>query len=544
MVVTAFGTFLRVDAAPPDVKPAPTPTSPADGRTWKGKITEKGSGKPVADADVVVEISVSRDRTTNDWKSLREVRQTTGADGAYEFTLSREEEADRYLYITLRVDARDHVNYFGGYGYAMILKNEKLGERPFYENLALAPGAAVEGVVKTPGGAPAVGVKVQAFSAPDPERVFDDGRWPRRRPTHRVRPSRAAPKGQGRPVGPPPGLLPETHGLKDGRRGDLGTFTLEPGVRFGGKVLDAQGKPVAGVYVEADLRQERGRRRGPQRRGRHEAPRDLDRGRRVVRVPATPPGKYRVYPSERGWDPPPATVRTTRPGRPLPGVFTAQRVALKEGETPEPVEIRAAPLTSWSRHSFITARGRNDRATEVGLVGRIDGDFWSAECRCTADGAYRILAPHGLDDAQLSLITNEHSVLQFRTSRDAPLRHNRDVRLGTLDHDVKGIEIIRYEAPIIVIGAATTDGKPVQGIKPSVDYTEPDPERSGKFILKGGVQSDVSLEQQGDRYRTSQLAPDREVLVTVLADGYAPASRKLKLAEGKVEELTLVLEPK
>jgi hypothetical protein len=39
------------------------------------------------------------------------------------------------------------------------------------------------------------------------------------------------------------------------------------------------------------------------------------------------------------------------------------------------------------------------------------------------------------------------------------------------------------------------------------------------------------------------LVPGREVIVTVRADGFEPASRKLTLAEGKVEEVTLVMVP-
>ena len=104
---------------------------------------------------------------------------------------------------------------------------------------------------------------------------------------------------------------------------------------------------------------------------------------------------------------------------------------------------------------------------------------------------------------------------------------------------------MRYEAPIILVNAITTDGKRVKGFKASVDYTEIDPDRDGKYNLIGGVKSDVSLEKQGDgRYRTSQLAPDREVLVTIKADGYLSKSRKVTLREGTTEELTLELEPK
>ena len=49
----------------------------------------------------------------------------------------------------------------------------------------------------------------------------------------------------------PEQYVPETHVLKDNKRGDLGTFVLHEGLRIRGKVLDAQGKPMAGVLVNA-----------------------------------------------------------------------------------------------------------------------------------------------------------------------------------------------------------------------------------------------------------------------------------------------------
>jgi hypothetical protein len=492
-----------------------------------------------------VEISLSRDKATNEPKTLREVRHTTAADGAYEFTVTPEEAAERLLYITLRVEARDHVNYFGGYGYAMILKNEKLGERPFYENLELAPGKAVEGLVKTPEGGPAAGVKVQAFSAPNPDRVFDGGRWAETK-TDAQGHFRLVLHAKGKAVlwVLPQDHAPETHGLKDDRRGDLGTFTLDNGVRFGGRVLDAQGKPVGGVYVEADLEQKKQDDAVPQGVAdmKHRATLTAADGTFAFRP--LPPGTYRVYPSEQGWDPTTREGAHDPPRRPLPAVFAAHTVSLKEGEAPDPVEVRAVPHVVVEAQLY-NSKGEKRSGHEIDLTGRIDGGFWFAQCQPTADGAYRMLAPHGLENAQIVLMTNEHSALQFRTAKDGPLRHSRNIRLGTLDHDVKGVEIIRYEAPIIVINATTRDGKPVKGFRASVDYTKPDPERDGKYILKGGVRSDVSLEEQGDgRYRTSQLVPDREVEVTVKADGFKTASRKVTLPEGKVEEVTLVLEPK
>ncbi len=63
--------------------------------------------------------------------------------------------------------------------------------------------------------------------------------------------------------------------------------------------------------------------------------------------------------------------------------------------------------------------------------------------------------------------------------------------------------------------------------------------------MGGGKKKDAIQDEQYDgRYRTSSMLPDTEVNVTVSADGFAGASRKLSLPEGKTEEVTFVLEPK
>src|SRR5262249_10872811 len=131
-------------------------------------------------------------------------------------------------------------------------------------------------------------------------------------------------------------------------------------------------------------------------------------GRFTIR--ALPAGQFRVAVSEEGWDPASRKDVESMPPRPLPGVFTAQKLAIKDGETPAPVVIRGVP------HVVVEARisdskGKKARGHEIDVFGRIDGDSWSARVDHNPDGVYTVLAPHGLENAQINLVTNEHTVL-------------------------------------------------------------------------------------------------------------------------------------
>ena len=554
IMVTASG--LRLQAGAPLAADNEATTKNGKGpvqrlehaRIWHGRVSEQGTGKPLPGTEVLVKISVSREKSTNELKTLREIPCTTGHDGSYAFSVTPAEAAEPSLYITLQVTPRDHVNFKDGYSFDIILRNEKLGKRPFFENVRLSPGKEVEGMVQTPDGKPAAGVKVDAWSSPDANQPFyNNGRF-----SETTTDSRGHfrlvlyPKGTAVIWMLPRDYAPEAHGLKNDRRGDLGTFTLEHGVRFGGRLLDANGKPVAGVCVKADRKRSENNEDEP-------VPRSVADMRRRATVTTAdgsflfgplPPGTYVVYASEKGGDPSTREGAQERGRRPLPAVFTFHRVILENGKTPDSLEIRAVPDVVIEAQVY-NSKGEKQSGHFVVLFGHIDGEFWLTECQPTADGSYRMRGPHGLGNARISLTASENSALQFRTAKGAPLQRGRNIWLGTLDHDVTGIEIVRYEAPIILIAATTKDGRPATGFRTSVDYTEVDrPRDDGKFILKGGIRSDVFLDEQKDgRYRTSQLVPDREVAVTVEADGYRPASRKVTLPEGKTEELTLVMEP-
>jgi hypothetical protein len=331
------------------------------------------------------------------------------------------------------------------------------------------------------------------------------------------------------------------HVAKDDRRGDLGKFVVQDGAVLRGKVLDAQGKPLAGVFVHAD------------RQGREEALAGLMVGDHTGRATQTddkgeftmaplPSGTYRVLPQEYGGDASDDNRRRER--RPLPAVFVEQKVTIKDGEKPEPLELRAVPHVVVQAQ-YYDAQGKPRRGHAPFLFGQIDGKSWFTDAKSDADGKVTVLAPHGLENARLQLTTNEHSALRFRRSKGEPLSRARDINLGTLDRDIKGIEIIRYEAPILLVKVTTKDGVKPKDVAVTALYPEEKGLREGRFIVKGGRNSDVSFEEQEDgRFRSSQMLPDEEVTVTAHAEGYADASLEVKLAEGTNKDVELVLEKK
>ena len=111
------------------------------------------------------------------------------------------------------------------------------------------------------------------------------------------------------------------------------------------------------------------------------------------------------------------------------------------------------------------------------IGGKIDGSSWIAQAHADPQGRFSAKVPHGLEEATLTIMTNEHAIdaVPDRQGRSAG-RGQYWPRLGTLDHDVKDIEIVRYVAPIIVINATTKDGQQIKGFKADVQYTHARPE--------------------------------------------------------------------
>jgi hypothetical protein len=428
----------------------------------------------------------------------------------------------------------------------MIRKNEKAGARPFFENIELRPGKPIAGHVERPDGSPAKGVSILAYSRSGKLKVGETVEY------GSFSKAKTDETGNFKVNVTTPGLavfwiLPddlagELHGVPEGTRGDLGKFTLKPGVAIKGRVLDVESKPIAGIFVNAE--RERDQQAGEILGGlavadaiNRSAVSDSEGWFTLAPLPA---GQYRVLPGERARD-----GSERHKVRPLTAVFTPRKISLKEGEPSEPLEIRASPHVVIEAQ-WVDGKGKPTTGFAGHLFGRIDGDYWFGEIKVDPNGKAVAQVPHGLEDVQLNLMTNEHHAIRWRKAKGDSLSRGRTIMLGTLDHDAKGIEIVHYTAPIVIVKGETKDTKPVPGLKLSANYSQQETEQmGGKRILAGGVQSDVGFEKQEDgRFRSEQLQPDLEFNLIAEADGFKPASRKLSITEGKTEEITLVLEPK
>ena len=537
---------VRLDAGPAaDDKKEPPKDAPKEAAKGKpipytGRVFDKVTDKGIEGAIVTVRRALYGDHIGN--KIVQETKHKTNAEGKYSFVIPPKQAAERYLYIELDVEAPGYAprkNF--GYSFAMIQKNEKMGGRPFFENVDLRAAKEITGRVETPDGKSAAGVKVLAYSNTDKQSGFEYGSF-----------ADCKTDAEGRfrlwLVTPGPAvfwLLPEkyapsTHVLQDSnKRGDLGRFTLQPGLIIKGKVLDTQGKPAAGVFVHADKRGGIENFNLPVADHIRRTALTDDKGE--FTMAPLPPGKYEVLPEEHGYDPSRDDSRPQK--RPLPGVFVRKPLTLKADEQPEPLEIRAVP------HVVIEAQYYNSKGTPTrGHAGHMFGQmdkssYWFGQAKIDNNGKMTLLAPHGLTQARLSLMTNEHGVLRHRTKKGEPLSTSREINLGTINDDVKGIEIIHYVAPILIVDAKDKDGKQVKDFKVKVSYPPGVRKLKPGESFVNGVQGDVYMEKQEDnRWRTEQMLPDEEVEVTVSAKGYKSHTEKLKLAEGTSKDLAPVLE--
>ena len=125
--------------------------------------------------------------------------------------------------------------------------------------------------------------------------------------------------------------------------------------------------------------------------------------------------------------------------------------------------------------------------------------FWSARGWPDATGKIVIHAPRGLASAWLALAgvpAHPEYTMRHRVGTDAPWRHSLDVKLGSLDHDVKDTEIVVSESPTLVVNVAAGDGSKPKGIRVTAIYPEVVLSEEDKRLHGHGPRSDVRFTKQ------------------------------------------------
>jgi hypothetical protein len=447
-----------------------------------------------------------------------------------------EQVAERYLYIELDVEHPDYADQKNfGYALSMIVKNEKLGERPFFDRVELLPSDPIRGTILSPDGAPLAGIKLLGYSKANASDFRDygsftravtgaDGKFLLKLVKGGVGVFWVTPRDfaiTSRPVG------------KD--RGDVGEIRLQTGIRETGRLLAIDGKPLANIPVNI----------GYQTGGTE----DLNglpvasAIRRGVLTDAEgrftfdplPEGEYQLTVDEYLHDP---LLEGRHRQFDVPGVFVPKKVHVKDGVVPEPIQFQESPYVMFNAQIY-DSKGEKTRGHEIMLYGQIDGQWWHNYGKPDVGGTIAMKVPHGLEQVRVDLMTNEHGALRYRRAKGKELENRvRGIDFGTLTDDVEGFEIVRYRAPIVLVSAVDEAGQPIKEFKVGAAYGW------GKqdYILEGEVRSDLSFEHQNDgRYRTSQMLPDEKVKFTVTAKGYESTAEEVSLSEGESKELVLTM---
>jgi beta-lactamase regulating signal transducer with metallopeptidase domain/Leucine-rich repeat (LRR) protein/5-hydroxyisourate hydrolase-like protein (transthyretin family) len=493
----------------------------ADAEGYTGTVVEKGSGKPIAGATVTVHLT---------GKHPPEVvsRYETDDAGKFRLTIPPERAADENLDVGLEVT---HPNYeWRGpirYPLSQIRRNAKLGDRPI-EPMELAPGEAITGTVVLPDGRPAADVQVHAISSLA-------GYW------RLTAPVSTDAHGVFR-VNLIAGadftlcILPQEYALSfhelPKKRGDVGRFALDRGIKTKGRVVDEQGRPVAGVSVKASI------------------VRSADHGtaRMVVRAGVTDrQGEFALSPLAAGEyflnvQP---NVQQPPEFHPLPAAFGPQKLTLKQGEKTVFAEVHALPsvcIEGQLRDSRGKPLSRPDAFLSGIMPGKTHADPTGSFFMRAAitNGTFMFHVPKGLQWAALNLATGEYDGLRVRLTKDSPLTNRTNaIDLGTPKNDIRGIDVTCYEVPLLLVKPVSSDGKVIEQAR--LRFSLDGFERSGGPFIDG---RDRNYQRQADgRLRSRQLDPDKEFTVTVSADGYLSKSETLSLPEGAVKELEVKLKP-
>ena len=335
---------------------------------------------------------------------------------------------------------------------------------------------------------------------------------------------------------------------------DFGRIVLSRGVRLSGRMVDLDGRPIAGQTIQAYA--VRGR-------DKHFATTETDG---TFSLGPLRPANYLIYgQGQDGF----GGVSPDLPALSKPiHVIQPLRVYLREGVLPPPLVLREVPTVEVEVR-FVDSRGQpaagspakvwglipneQGQANPFGAHSTVGGDLasqindpepqdtadridWAMQDRPDENGRIVFRAPEGLREANLSTFPSDETVAyKTRLEENGPLKYWGGGQLGTLDRDRK-ITVVSYRAPTVIATVRTEDGTVLHDL-----------EVNAGFNRRGGDYGSRFIQQADGRYRSQSLMPDHEYEITawVRGGGYVPRKlHRINLPEGGSAELTLVLRKK
>ena len=260
------------------------------------------------------------------------------------------------------------------------------------------------------------------------------------------------------------------------QRGDVGRLVLEKGAVVNGRVTDEHGKPAAGVWVNATIT------RGPAKAditqwGDQRSALADEKG--LFTLPPLPAGEWSIAADDHpydSWNHPEVSPASHRG---LPWIFLPTKLNLTAPAATASLEIRAAPQVIVEGQVYDSRGKPSGGVTDTYLWGTVDSQTINGGRRCR----HELLERHdncrgkhrkdrqdwsfyhpGTERAQRGQ-ARIPSGCRVRMAKGAPLSNQSAITLGTLERDIRAIEIIRYDSPTLLVKPMAADGTLLRNAK-------------------------------------------------------------------------------
>ena len=522
LATTALLTGLVVIVQPAAV--AGVDAGPKKGVAFSGQVVDVDNRKRVEGASIVVVGSIPAVPPEGLLRGGDETKIRTDADGRFRLEFTPDQVAEQRLSLTFRIRHSGYVPRKSlGDTLAGVILGVAKGDRPFFETIMLEKGVEYTGQIVTPAGKPAAGVPYQFenwawgsnrsphFTNDDEGRADDEGRFRQRMPKSQAVALYVYPPQPARASFP---YAPYQHFWGTDQPGqhpdvwvptDLGRIVLSRGVRLSGRMVDLDGRPIAGQTIQAYA--VRGR-------DKHFATTETDG---TFALGPLRPANYLVYgQGQDGF----GGVSPDLPGLSKPiQVIMPVKVYLREGVLPPPLVLRLVPTVEVEVR-FVDSRGRpapgsaakvwgvipneQGHADPFGAHSTVGGGLasqindpepqdtaeridWAMQDRPDENGRLVFRVPEGLREANLTTFPSDETVAyKTRLEENGPLKYWGGGQLEKLDRDRK-ITVVSYRAPTVIAIVRTEDGTVLH-----------DPQVNAGFNRRGGDYGSSFIQQAAD----------------------------------------------